>query len=49
MQGLKKMIMKKLFLYTFLSLIILTNPLWSSACNGYNSETNAWVWESCDL
>jgi len=41
--------MKKLVLYIFIGLVILTNPSWSSACNGYNSETNAWVWGSCDL
>ena len=40
--------MKKLVLYIFIGLVILTNPSWSSACNGYNSETNAWVWGTCD-
>ena len=40
--------MKKLFGIVVLALLILTNPSWSAACNGYNMETNAWVWGTCE-
>ena len=40
--------MKKILTYTFLVLIILTNPSWSVSCNGYDSDTDAYVWGNCD-
>ena len=39
--------MKKILTYTFLVLIILTNPSWSVSCDGWDSQTSSWVWGDC--
>ena len=41
--------MKKIVVIIIFSVLILSNSSWSEevTCNGYNSETNAWVWGTC--
>ena len=38
--------MKKLLGIVVISLL-LTNPAWSVSCDGWDSNTSAWVWGDC--
>ena len=40
--------MKKILTYIFLFLMVLTSSSWSASCDGFDSETGAWVWGDCD-
>ena len=28
--------------------MVLTSSSWSASCDGFDSETGAWVWGDCD-
>ena len=38
---------KKLLAYVFLVFLVFTNPSWSVSCDGWDSDTGAWVWGDC--
>ena len=39
--------MKKFLAYTFTVFLVFTNPSWSVSCDGWDSDTGAWVWGDC--
>ncbi len=39
--------MKKILIYIFLFLTAFTNTSWGVSCDGFDSQTGAWVWGDC--
>ena len=40
--------MKKLISLIIFLFIIFVNQSWAVSCDGWDSETNAWVWGDCE-
>tara|TARA_Y100000741_G_scaffold363957_1_gene353502 strand:- start:2068 stop:2193 length:126 start_codon:yes stop_codon:yes gene_type:complete len=40
--------MKKILIYIFFVLMVLSSSSWGVSCDGFDSETGSWVWGDCD-
>ena len=39
--------MKKILIYIFFVLMVLSSSSWGVSCDGFDSETGSWVWGDC--